>query len=56
MASIEFIIHCVSYFIFILSLANANVLYVGEFLTIKEDRMANSLMDCGREGDHLIGE
>lgn len=38
----------VSYFIFILSLANANVLYVGEFLTIKEDRMANSLMDCGR--------
>lgn len=49
MASIEFIIQPnVSYFIFILSLTNANVLYVGEFLTIKEDRMANSLMDCGK--------
>lgn len=42
----------VSYFIFILSLANANVLYVGEFLTIKEDKFFDGLW----KGDHLIGE
>lgn len=42
----------VSYFIFILSLTNANVLYVGEFLTIKEDKFFDGLW----KGDHLIGE